>query len=125
VRRRNVKATELLLAAKASVEDCNHVGDRALHNAVHRGAIDITRMLIDAKADVNARGGDGWAPLMFSVSDELCMRALLDARADMYACDDDGCTVLMHAAAFGCPEVLHVLRDAVLSDDAQTSVSRD
>ncbi len=115
------EVTEMLLAAKARVDDSNLVGNQAIHTAVQRRGFDIARMLIDAKADVNARGEDGRTPLIFSVNKAPNMRTLLDARADMYACDDDGCTVLMHAAAFGCPEALHVLRDAILLDDHDAS----
>jgi ankyrin repeat protein len=63
-----------------------------LHWAAWYGRVEIARMLIDAKADLNLQGEYGWTPLHAAVkygSVEI-VRMLIDAGADVNLQDEDG-----------------------------------
>ncbi len=59
-------------------------GDQPLHHACRNGATEVVRCLLDAGADVNARGADGNPPLFCAGGHRhiATMRLLLDAAAD-------------------------------------------
>lgn len=63
-----------------------------LHRAAKKGAIDITKALIDAGSDVNAIASDGMAPLHYAAYSENpeMITLLLDANADATLKDTDG-----------------------------------
>lgn len=65
----------------------SRVGDTPLHIAALRGDIQAVNLLLDAGADINARGEDGFTALHYAV--ELChpdvVRLLLERGADKEA----------------------------------------
>jgi ankyrin repeat protein len=71
--------------------------------AAMTGSSDCLRVLLDAGAEVDARGGNGETALMWAVSKGRrdCMAVLLAAGADIKACDSSGMTVAMWAAHCG------------------------
>ena len=68
VRKRNVEALELLLAAEGcNVEIRTKRGDTPLYKAAEKGFDAIVTLLIDHGADVNARSRDDLSPLAIAV----------------------------------------------------------
>ena len=69
--------------------------DFADHDSAKKSAdLSIVQGLIDAKADVNERGMDGWTPLICAslIDDASLTQALVDAKADVNAQDVRGNT---------------------------------
>src|SRR5262245_22528892 len=52
-----------LVRQPALARASNETGDTALHQAAHKGRIDVVRALVDAGADVDAVRGDGYRPV--------------------------------------------------------------
>lgn len=65
-------------------------GQRALHAAAYLGHAASTRLLINAKADLEAITKEGSMPLfMTCASGELeCLQALIESKADVQTADD-------------------------------------
>lgn len=57
--------------------------------------LEMAKLLLDSKADVNARRKDESTPLMFACSEKMA-KLLLDYGADINAQDEQGLTALMH-----------------------------
>jgi len=78
-------------------------GRTPLHVATSSGGIDVTRFLLDQKADVNAKDSMGWTPLMIAVSAgfEPLVDELIGSGADVKAVNDKGITALHYAASKG------------------------
>lgn len=74
-----------------------------LMTAASEGKPEAIRILLDAKAKVDARTEDGRSALMFAAmrEDTACLRAILDAGARTDARNSDGWTALMFASARG------------------------
>ena len=77
---------------------------------------EVTKLLLDAGADVNARDKNGCTPLIwaavFNENPEVT-KVLIDAGANVNARSEYGTTPLMHAAWYNQnPEVIKVLLDA-------------
>ena len=86
-------------------------GDRSLHNAVWTGNIELVKMLLEKKADVNARKTDGATPLFLAAirGHTEIVKLLLDYKADVNRGLPDGDTPLHTAAWNGHPEVVKIL----------------
>jgi ankyrin repeat protein len=56
-------AVELAWKLGNDVNAADTNGDRALHGAIHRGAGNIVRFLIEKGADIDAVNDKGWSPL--------------------------------------------------------------
>jgi ankyrin repeat protein len=80
----SVKAAAVLLSAKASV---NGEGLSALHDACHMGHADVVKLLLDARADKEARNDMAETPLYTAVRGgwPQCLELLLTAKADVHA----------------------------------------
>ena len=93
-----------LLQEGASVNDCNHMGDTALHEAA---------TYADAGADVNARTQQGITPLMCAAANGKLevVRLLLSHSADAQLRDDLGDTAADLATQHEYPEIERVLRE--------------
>ncbi|CAJ1420393.1 unnamed protein product [Effrenium voratum] len=81
--------------------DC--AGRTPLMRAAQLGAAKLCCALLAAKAEVDARGGNGWTALHYAAtgrSKETC-RALLDGRANLEARSLDGCTPFYYAYRAG------------------------
>lgn len=101
----------VLLAAGADVEVRRQNGDTALHVACIGNNLEIIRMLLNAKADVNAANDECITPLIDSAimgNSAYAVSLLLQAGADVNRADNEGSTPL-HLASL--PD----------DDDAETS----
>jgi 26S proteasome non-ATPase regulatory subunit 10 len=72
-----------------------------LHWAASSGSIDITRFLIDQKAEVDKPDNSGWTPLHIAASagQEEIVKELVGAGADVNRKNDKGITPLHYAAS--------------------------
>lgn len=105
-----------LLELGANPRATDYQGGTALHHAVVRmdSAAEVTRLLLAAGIDVDARLADGITPLMqaagFGTSDTVT--ALIEVGAGLDFQDGHGKTALMNAARYGDPESILALLDA-------------
>lgn len=78
-------------------------------NSNHPKHLNVLKMLIDAGADVNEQGPDGWTPLMalcwgidfYEKGSVAPLEMLIAAGADLRASNVNGNTILMYAAQSG------------------------
>jgi hypothetical protein len=79
------------------------VGARALGLACYSGHTECARLLIDHKADVNAKDFDGFSALNDAASGGhlSCVKLLVQNGADVNCQTDDGDTPLMDSAQYG------------------------
>ena len=84
-------------------------------------------MLLDAKADLNARNSDGATALIVASENGHAdvVRVLLDAKADVNAKDNYGGTAPMLASQSGHADVVRVLLAAKVDVNAKTSEGRN
>jgi len=94
-----------------------------IFNAASVGDLVRVKSLIDAKADVNAKQGDGFTALMWASGNGHLevVRALIDAKADVNAKQGSGFTALMWASGNGHLEVVRALIDAKADVNANTT----
>ena len=85
---------EALIHAGADIHHVPREREPILHRAVMK--TQLVRALIDAGADVNARGPEGYTPLMMAVfhGEEDVVRLLLEKGADIAIVDDGGLSAL-------------------------------
>ena len=79
--------------------------DTPLHNATHRGRLDLVRLLVEYGADMDIANNRGETPLRMavdSVGGNLdSLRYLLEQGADVNKADNDGNTPLLYAVKMG------------------------
>lgn len=102
-----------LIAAGANVNKGDMFG-APLHMAVARGNVDIVTVLLDAGADIEAKGTNGAHPLhLAALADRPEVARLLIAHgAQLESRDNNGMTPLLIAASNGKLGVTQVLLDA-------------
>jgi ankyrin repeat protein len=90
----------LLACVSACTRNKGQVAEVELISAAGKGDLSRVRALLDAKADVNAKAGDGSMALIVAAREGhvAVVRALLYAKADVNARDNDGETALIAAA---------------------------
>ena len=120
----DLEAVNAALAAKpdANVRD-KDTHESALEYAVRNGNEDIVRVLLSARADVNAKDEFGQTALMMlgdSVTSELVWQ-LINAGAKVNARDKDGETPLINAAEVNNVEALKALIEAGAKVNAANS----
>jgi ankyrin repeat protein len=98
--------------ADPHVRDDN--GSTPLHFAVSKGHLEVTRMLLELKADVNSFNGEGLTPLQRALEGPRegypdFMRLLLDHGANVNVHDNRRSTLLHFAASEGHLEVARML----------------
>ena len=112
-----------LLHIGARVDVCNNSGRTPLSLAAWYGDLEMVQILLDYKADANARGSDGWAPLhvvpqgssFFGILQHGprmlgdVAQALLVHDADVNAWLKNGWTPMHVAARYGAVEVIRAL----------------
>lgn len=84
------KVAALLQKDAKLLQEKNADGNQALHLAAERGDAEMITQLINAGAEVNAKGANGWTPLHYagaSDSKDACL-ALLEKGADRSALND-------------------------------------
>ncbi|XP_076435297.1 uncharacterized protein LOC143275206 [Babylonia areolata] len=102
-----VRTVELLIQHQADVTSTTWEGSTALHFAYkcpsHTASADITRLLLRAGADVNAKDSAGCTPLMWAVTGGHTNTAklLMEHGADVNTKDCGGWTPLMRAVTGG------------------------
>ena len=101
----------LLCMPEVDVNRSNISGDTALHHAVLPKHSAVSKLLIDAGADIDAKAGKGRTPLHWAceVGELDIVEMLVEAGADVCVVDDDGYTCLIVAASFGHAETVRYL----------------
>lgn len=105
------KGADIHAKAK-SPEDVN--GTPVIWNAAANGTGEIVRILLQAGADPNARGVQGFTPLMGAalLGNTATLEVLIAAKVDLEARGDSDDTALMAAANWGQYEATRLLLDA-------------
>lgn len=96
-------------------------GYSVLRAAAEEAAESLCRLLVERKADVNARDQNAMTPLMGCIVGGDCggiVSMLLEARADAEAVTDDGFTALKWATRLNREVSIKILRDAGMTGDA-------
>ncbi len=127
---RNFRLAQLLHLRGSSVEPQGDFNKTPLHSAAYYGDLEMVQILLDCRADVNARAERGSTPLGFALSgpylsDASVVRLLLGHGADPNIQALHGLTPLHHASEKGWIEVARLLiehgaRVEVKDDDGKT-----
>eukprot|EP01063_Lacrimia_lanifica_P025425 TRINITY_DN33231_c0_g1_i1.p1 TRINITY_DN33231_c0_g1~~TRINITY_DN33231_c0_g1_i1.p1 ORF type:complete len:251 (+),score=121.31 TRINITY_DN33231_c0_g1_i1:54-755(+) len=84
-----------------------------LHHAVHGKQLEVTKMLLDAEADIDVQDAEGWSPLQYAV-DKNCtelVELLVGRGADTSAKDAYKRSLLHNAARVGNAAIIEILRE--------------
>lgn len=121
----NKDVVAYLLKKKVDVNAVDHSVKSALHHVSkrvrqRRGAefdadqTDIVKLLLQARAQLEARDGNGCTPLMFAVAngDEAVARYLLESKANVLISDSEGHTSLDYAQDFELKGLVEILERA-------------
>jgi len=133
------KAAELLRAGGCNVNArTRDFGHSVLQEAAQKGALDVCHLLLDQRADVNAKDGSMTTPLMSCViggDHSKVVSMLLDARADASMEAYDGSTAFKWAERLRRHEIAAVLNKvdtqerncstSLKSDSLQSNVKED
>ena len=106
------KAAALIKANPELVFDQHSYAEQApLHLAVEYGNLDVAKLLLANKADVEAKAHGGWTPLLNAVfgGNKAVVELLLDHHADVNVKEEVGRTPLHVAAENGYTEIAKVL----------------
>ena len=137
--RRHFQTAELLRHNGADVDVRGEIGRTLLHSAACYGDLELVRVLLNYKADVNARTNMGWTTIHYvshgcqgSVIPNICQslpdvaRLLLEHGADMNTqiSDGSGTTPLHLSTEFNNIEVVRVLLEHGANVDAEDSKGR-
>ena len=117
-------AIKSMLKRSVDVNSRDGYGETALHIAIAEGHTKTARLLIDGKADINARDTTfGKTPLLKAIEAEKPQMALLllEKRADVNLADKTGWTALARAAEKGQLEVVQALLAHGADVSARTS----
>jgi ankyrin repeat protein len=123
IKRRDTKTADALVAKRANIDAALPDGATALSWAVFLDLEDTAVKLMEAGADVNARGDYGETPLTLALANgNVALTArLLKAGADPKATRWNGETALMIAAGAGSVDEVKLLLDAGLDVNAAES----
>lgn len=116
IRRRHALA-RVLIDAKADVNLATHeYCDTPLPNACASGGdVEIVRLLLAQKADVDARGGMFLIPTLFVAVDDSCndvVRLLVASDANVNITTGNGCTPLQVASQYANVDIMQEVLDA-------------
>jgi len=128
VRANDPAAVEALLEAGAAIDEFDPMMGQPLHIAVSQGNREITRILIDHDADLEAVSelqGARALHLAAEFGDTATVTLLLDGGARIDSPDDDDRTPLFRAAVAGHTETVSVLLDhGAMIDARETTMGR-
>ncbi len=118
----DLKRAQKLIAKGADVNQQNSYGYSALFLAAASGDTKIVKLLLDAGANVNARGptGSALARAAQQGNPEI-VRLLLQAGAELEAKDSSGWTALFSAAMTGNSEIVEILLKAGANINARAN----
>lgn len=98
IRANDLKQLRTLLEGGANASTAGPEGVTPLMAAAEIGSVDAMKLLIDHKADVNAKNAAGSTALMWAATDAKKVRLLLDNNADVNVAARSGRTALIIAA---------------------------
>eukprot|EP00930_Biecheleria_cincta_P083825 TRINITY_DN73334_c0_g1_i1.p1 TRINITY_DN73334_c0_g1~~TRINITY_DN73334_c0_g1_i1.p1 ORF type:complete len:658 (+),score=118.07 TRINITY_DN73334_c0_g1_i1:48-1976(+) len=96
---------QILLRARANVNERDPKGVSPLHISVFDGHAELCKVLLAARADVEASDRHGQTPLFFAPNRDMC-KILVERRADIGVLNRKGQTALHLAGRAGFHEVL-------------------
>jgi hypothetical protein len=112
IRAADVPALRVRLTGATSPNEADDTGATPLMYAAAVGSLETMRTILDAGADVNARGSDGMTALMWATGDLAKVRLLVERGAAVNAKATDGTTTALVAAAQrGAADVVQYLLD--------------
>ena len=82
---------------------------RVLHNASSNGQIEVVRLLLQYKVDVNLADGGKWTALHWAINHTKLVELLLEYGADVNARSVTGATPLHSASKKGCRDTVQIL----------------
>jgi ankyrin repeat protein len=119
----DLETTQLLLKHNPNLVFAkSREGFTALHYAARHGYVEIAKLLLAERADVNAKAGKGDTPLHYAVwyGHKETVQLLLSNKADVDVRDGIGRTPLYDAAANGQIEEVEILLAAKADVNART-----
>jgi len=110
----NLVSDLIALGSNIDSHDEEDDGKTPLHMTIENGQIEITKMLIDAGADLNVQDEYGITPIHWAVlhGDEDVLRMLIELKADLNKPDIEGNTPLNAAVTQGEETLVKLLLDA-------------
>lgn len=110
----NLVSDLIALGSNIDSHDEEDDGKTPLHKTIENGQIEITKMLIDAGADLNVQDEYGVTPIHWAVlhGDEDVLRMLIELKADLNKPDIEGNTPLYAAVTQGEETLVKLLLDA-------------
>ncbi len=103
INERRKDVARYLIDKGANVQLRDEFGITATILAAERSYVELVKMLVHRKADLNAQDADGKTALMHAViyaNAFPTIKYLVDQKADIHLADKEGRTVLMHAALY-------------------------
>lgn len=122
----NLVSDLIVLGANLNWQDEDYDGWTPLHWAVINGRVEIVRMLIEARADLDVKDIWGRGPLHYATMNGnlKIIGALIEARAILNIQDEWGYTPLHKAIMNGEIETVRMLIDAGAKKDIQDYIGR-
>lgn len=116
-----VEMVRLLVDSKANLAATNHIGN-PLHYAISEKHEELTRLMIEWGAEIEARDRDGDAPLALAAMKGFrpAVQLLLERGADVHAKSNEDRTALHHAASQGHADLVALLLDSGAKVNALT-----
>jgi ankyrin repeat protein len=106
----------LIIKETSDINEQDTLGWTALHHAARYNTAEVTKLLLDANADVNAASPDGVTPIMLAMLNPAerkdaknLIQLFIDYGADLNAKDNQGWTPLLYATRYNPTEPAMIL----------------